>query len=254
MRFASGIRSAALLAVVAVGAFSGLGAAPAGVTQATLVPQDTCFLGFIGCSPAPAPTALPTPTPSATSGLPVLPLPTALPTPLANPLPPVAPQLAPVLSPTPTPSPSPSPIPVLAPADPGAMPLTRNPAKLSGSTLSISGLKGLGVVTVTLPDGSSMRVIKLEADHVSIDGFVLDAAGPDGHGVLTHATNMTADGSVVVYLDSIAGLLGSGASAVFDAVTPPTASDLGGLTALTLDLYGLSADVDTLTGSHEELH
>ncbi|GAA0993723.1 hypothetical protein [Subtercola frigoramans] len=252
MRFASGIRSAGLLAVVAIGVVSGLGAAPADMTQATLAPRDTCFLGIIGCSPAPAPTA--TPTPSATSGLPVLPLPTALPTPLANPLPSAAPLLAPTATPTPSATPGPSPIPVLAPADPGAMPLTRNPAKLSGSTLSISGLRGLGVVTVTLPDGSTMRVIKLEADHVSIDGFVLDAAGPDGHGVLTHATNMTADGSVVVYLDSIAGLLGSGAAAVFDAVTPPTASDLGGLNALTLTLYGLSADVDTLSGSHEELH
>ena len=135
------------------------------------------------------------------------------------------------------------------------MPLTRNPAKLSGSSLAIAGLQSLGVVTVTLPDGSTMRVIRLEADHISIDGFVLDAKGSDGHGVLTHATNMTANGSVVVYLDSVAGLLEDGTNAVFDHLNPPASlASLVGLTTISLDLYGLSGDTLTLSASHEELY
>ncbi|UFS59683.1 hypothetical protein [Subtercola endophyticus] len=284
MTVAQQLMRVTVVLAVAVGVASSIGAAPMPASSSVAVPatgtaarQGICLLGFIDCAAAPATSV---PSSSAVPGDPATSMPT--PVPVAVPVPsgvsggdpagiptpvpaipgvPAVPTVAPTGAAAPS-SPSPGapakstgPLAeVLAPADPNAMPLTDKPATMGADTLSISGLQSIGVVTVTLPNGDTARHIRLEADHISIDGFSLDTRDTDGHGVLTTASNMTADGTVVVYLDSIAGLLASGASALFDVLhTLPTAADLAGLTALKLDLYGLSGNTLTLTGSHEAL-
>jgi hypothetical protein len=168
---------------------------------------------------------------------------------------------------TPTPSPSPtarrSPTPstggssggALGP-DTGAPDLTLPAAQLSGSSISITGIRQLGLVTVHTLDGTPFTVIKLEADDVTITGFVLDVRRATGPSLVSTADTMHLHGHVQVWLDSLTATTLGGQGLTLGTHTTPIPGDElpSELLRVDLGLIGTTADSITYSNLHQSLH
>lgn len=180
----------------------------------------------------------------------------------------------PILLPCSSPSPSPSPTPLLplpnplsgtgsdatppaeAPAQPdtGAPVFTQPAAQLGGSSISFSGLQSVSAVTVPLADGSRIPVLKLVADDIVIDGFMLDVRKATGPALVSTADRMELRGHVEVYVDSLTATLPGGAGITLGAATPPPGDELPPtLLRVNLGLVGVTADSIVFAASHQAM-
>jgi hypothetical protein len=187
-----------------------------------------------------------------------------------------APTAAPTHAPTPAPAPSstsgPLPggtltipgvgttpgAPVAAPPvgvpDTGAPTFTLPAAQLQGSSISFTGLHSVTVVTVPLANGSRATALKIMADDVVIDGFMLDVRKATGPSLVTDADRMALHGNVQVYVDS-ATATANGTAITFGAATPPPGNELPStLLRVNLGLVGVTADSIVFTKPHQSLH
>jgi hypothetical protein len=145
-------------------------------------------------------------------------------------------------------------LPVFVP-DPTAPIMTLPAAQLGGSSISFSGLKSVSFVTVPLIDGSQAQVIKLEADDIVIDDFLLDVRRATGPSLVTNSSRMELKGNVVVYVDSLTATLldGTGISLLTD--TPPPSTELPPqLLRVNLGLVGVFANSITFTTVDQQIH
>jgi hypothetical protein len=207
-------------------ALSGVGAAPVPAADAS-----PCIPLLMNCGsgqPTPSPAQSPTP-------MPAVPLPGGGTMPGGS-------------------TPGATPAPVAALADPSAPTFTLPAAQLGGSSISITGLHSISVVTVPLADGTRTPVLKLVADDVAVDDFLLDVRKATGPSLVSNAGRMELRGNVIVYLDSISATLGDGTAVTFGAATPPPGGELPPtLLRPTLGLVGVTANSITLTPSHQSL-
>ncbi|MBG6058125.1 hypothetical protein RCH16_001639 [Cryobacterium sp. MP_M5] len=216
-----------LLAVVFLVSLFGIGAARAPASSGFCLPPLTeCS------SPAPPPPAPQEPTPA--------------PSPLGD----VPGGLGAVPGTSPPGPPAPA-----AVEDADAPTFTLPAAQLGGSSISFSGITAVTVVTVPLADGSRTPVLKLEADDIVIDDFLLDVRKATGPSLVTNSGRMELRGNVKVYLDSVTGTLLDGAAFTLGAATPPPGDELPpSLLKVHLGLVGVTANSITLTPSHQEIH
>lgn len=171
-------------------------------------------------------------------------------------------------SPTPTPGPAPTPIvplpglgatqgatpPASALADPDAPTFTLPAAQLGGSSISIKGLHSVTAVTVPLANGTRTPVLKIVADDVVVDDFMLDVRKATGPSLVTNATRMHLHGNVRIYLDSITGSLLDGTALTLGAATPPPGNELPPtLLRVNLGLVGVTAGSIVFTSPHQSL-
>ncbi|HTL40962.1 MAG TPA: hypothetical protein VL294_05785 [Pseudolysinimonas sp.] len=133
---------------------------------------------------------------------------------------------------------------------------TKPAAQLGAGSLAITGLHWLGLARVPMADGSHRVVIKMVADRVSIDDFLLDVKGHRGGAALvTDDANMTLSGHVEVYLDSLTATLPGGIGLSLLADTPPPEGELPPrLLRVTLGLVGVTADRVVHTDTHQQIH
>jgi hypothetical protein len=235
---ATGTLAIALCLVVATG---GIGAARVPDAREAL-----CLPILMTCgTPAPTPAPSPSQPPPGVPGLPGLPG-----------LPPVLPPVAGLPGvPGVTPAPTASGVPLIALADPNAPTFTLPAAQLGGSSISFSGLRSIGFVTVPLADGTRAPVIKLVADDIVITDFLLDVRRATGPSLVTNSGRMELRGNVQVYLDSISASLLDGTALTLGAATPPTAQELPPtLLRPTLGLVGVTANSITLIPSKQVIH
>lgn len=146
--------------------------------------------------------------------------------------------------------------PVVIGPDAGAPVFTTPAAQLGGSSISFSGLRQVGLVTVKRIDGSSFPVIKLQADDIVITGFLLDVRRATGPSLVSTADRMELRGNVSVWVDSFtASLLGGGALTLGTDQTPPPGNELPTQFArINLGLVGTTADSISYVNLHQELH
>ncbi len=184
------------------------------------------------------------------------------------------PVLLPCSSPSPSPSPSQSPLIPLPdpldgtggdatpPAEPstppqpdtGAPVFTQPAAQLGGSSISFSGLQSVSAVTVALADGSRIPVLKLAADDIVIDGFMLGVRKATGPALVSTADRMELRGHVEVYVDSLTATLPGGAGITLGAATPPPGDELPPtLLRVNLGLVGVTADSIVFAASHQAM-
>jgi hypothetical protein len=105
-------------------------------------------------------------------------------------------------------------------------------------------------VTVPLADGSRTTVIKLMADDISIDDFVLDVRRATGPSAVTNATRMELKGNVQVYVDSLSATLSNGLGISLLANTPLPGDELPHtLLRPTLGLVGVTANSISFTNN-----
>jgi hypothetical protein len=176
----------------------------------------------------------------------------------------------PTPSPTPKPSPiiplplgpgtlpgagsAPTPPPVVAVPDAGAPTFTLPAAQLGGSSISIVGLKSVTVVTVPLANGSRTPVLKIMADDVTVDDFLLDVRKATGPSLVTTATRMALHGNVQIYLDSLTATTLDGLGITLGAATPPPGGELPSqLMRVNLGLVGVTANSIVFTAPHQDL-
>ncbi len=149
-----------------------------------------------------------------------------------------------------------TPTPVLNPlANPNSPIFTLPAAQLGASSLSFSGLQQVAIVTVPLANGTTTPVIKLVADDIVINGFLLDVRRATGPSLVTSATKMELTGHVQVYLDSATLSLLDGTSLTLLANTPPPGNELPSqLLRVNLGLVGVTADQVIFTAPHQKIH
>lgn len=232
-----GTAIAAIGCLLAVPFLSGAAAAPAAALSAPR-PAEFCIPIILPCDdpePAPAPTPSGSPTDAPTD-----------PTVPADPADPVDPDPGAPDGPT-TPPAAP------AVADDSAPVFTQPSAQLGSKALSFRGLRGISVVTVPLADGSRVTALKLEADRITISGFSLTVRHDTGPVLTTTADEMTLDGHVAVYVNSLTATLPGGQSLTLGPDTPPPAEGLESLLGVTLGLVGSTADSITYTNTVQRL-
>jgi hypothetical protein len=212
-----------------------------GAAAPTERPTAWCIPLFMSCD-EPSHSPSPTPSPSASSepGLPGLPD-------LGGQSP------APSASPTP-PAPTEPEAPVEAVPDEGAPVFTQPPAQLGSDGLSISGLKGISLVTVPLADGTRAHALKISADSITITGFALTVGHAEGPALVTTADTMTLSGDVSVYLNSLTATGADGTSYTLGAETPPPRDGITPtLLRVTLGLVGATADSISYSNTDQQL-
>lgn len=210
---------AAIAAVLCV-ALSGIGAAPLPAAE----PAALCIPLLMPCGSQPTPS----PTPE-----PLIPLP---------------------LGPGTLPGTGSAPAPMPVAADAGAPTFTLPAAQLGGSSISIVGLTSVTAVTVPLADGSRTPVLKIMADEVTVDGFLLDVRKATGPSLVTTATRMALRGNVQVYLDSLTATTLDGIGITLGAATPPPGGELPSqLLRVNLGLVGVTANSIAFTAPHQDL-
>jgi hypothetical protein len=127
-------------------------------------------------------------------------------------------------------------------------------AQLGGSSISFSGLQAVSVVTVPLADGTRTPALKLVANDIAIDDFVLDVRKSTGPSLVSSATRMELRGHVQVYVDSVTASLQDGTTVSLGANTPPPGNELPStLLRVNLGLVGVIADSIVFTSSHQNL-
>ena len=147
-----------------------------------------------------------------------------------------------------------TPPPVAAVPDAGAPTFTLPAAQLGGSSISISGLKSVTAVTVPLANGSRTPVLKIMADDVTVDGFLLDVRKATGPSLVTTATRMALHGNVQIYLDSLTASTLDGLGITLGAATPPPGGELPSqLLRVNLGLVGVTANSIVFTAPHQDL-
>lgn len=212
----------ATVAVVLCLSLCGIGAAPVPTAE----PAALCIPLLMHCGSQSAPS----PTPK-----PLLPLP-------------LAPGILPGTDSATTP------LPVEAVPDAGAPTFTLPAAQLGGSSISIVGLASVTVVTVPLANGSRTPVLKIMADEVTVDGFLLDVRKATGPSLVTTATRMALHGNVQVYVDSLTATTLGGVGITLGAATPPPGGELPSqLLRVNLGLVGVTADSIVFTTPHQDL-
>jgi hypothetical protein len=216
----TGIAAKTAVAACLVVALGGIGAARAPAAERAL-----CIPLLTQCDPA-TPSPAPTPGPVQT---PIIPLPGPGATPGAAP-------------------------PAAALADAEAPTFTLPAAQLGGSSISIEGLRSVTAVTVPLANGTRTPVLKIVADDVVVDDFLLDVRKATGPSLVTNATRMHLHGNVRIYLDSITGSLLDGTALTLGAATPPPGSELPPtLLRVNLGLVGVTAESIAFTAPHQSL-
>lgn len=144
--------------------------------------------------------------------------------------------------------------PVQAVPDAGAPVFTLPAAQLGGSSISIIGLKSVTAVTVPLANGTRAPVLKIVADDVAIDDFLLDVRKATGPSLVTTADRMELHGNVQVYLDSVTAILPNGTPFTLGAATPPPGDELPStLLRVNLGLVGVTADSIVFAAPHQDL-
>jgi hypothetical protein len=139
--------------------------------------------------------------------------------------------------------------------DKGVPTFTLPAAQLGGSSISFSGLKSVTFVTVPLIGGRSTRAIKLEADDIAIDDFVLDVGRATGTKAVTNASRMELRGNVAVYIDSLSATLADGSGISLLADTPLPGNELPHeFLRPTLGLIGVTADSISFTSNDLAIH
>jgi hypothetical protein len=176
-------------------------------------------------------------------------------------------------TPSPTPAPGPAPVvplpgvgtvpgvvpgatpaPVIGVPDAGAPTFTLPAAQLGGSSISIGGLKSVTVVTVPLANGTRTTVLKIVADDVIVDDFMLDVRKATGPSLVTNAKRMALHGHVQVYLDSLTASLLDGTALTLGGATPPPGNELPPtMLRPTLGLVGVTASSIVFTAPHQSL-
>ena len=134
--------------------------------------------------------------------------------------------------------------------------MTLPAAQLGGSSLSFTGLQSVTLVTIPLANGSRVPVIKLVADSITINNFLLDVRRATGPSLVTTAGQMVVSGHVTAYLDSVTAttLAGLGLTLGTDQ-TPPPASELPSkLLRVNLGLVGIDANHISFTQQEQKLH
>lgn len=211
-----------VVAIVLCAAASGIGAAKVPIAE----PSALCVPLLMSC-PAPSPVPSPSPAPPL-GGL--LPLPGS------------------------TPAPDATAAPLPAVDDPGAPTFTLPAAQLGGSSISISGLKSVTLVTVPLANGTRAPAIKLVADGVTVEDFLLDVRKATGPSLVTTATRMELHGNVQVYLDSLTATTLGGLGITLGAATPLPGDELPStLLRVNLGLVGVTATSIAFIAPHQDL-
>jgi hypothetical protein len=140
--------------------------------------------------------------------------------------------------------------------DPDAPIMTMPAAQLGGSSLSFTGLQSVSLVTIRLANGTRVPVIKLVADSITMNGFLLDVRRATGPSLVTTAGQMVVRGNVRVYLDSVTGTtLGGIGLTLGTNETPPPSNELPSeLLRVNLGLVGIDADHISFTQQEQKLH
>jgi hypothetical protein len=140
--------------------------------------------------------------------------------------------------------------------DPNAPVMTMPAAQLSGSSLSFTGLQSVTLVTIRLATGARVPVLRLVADSITIDNFLLDVRRATGPSLVTTAGQMVVRGHVTAYLDSVtATTLGGLGLTLGTNATPPPGSELPSqLLRVNLGLVGIDADHISFTQQEQKLH
>jgi hypothetical protein len=114
----------------------------------------------------------------------------------------------------------------------------------------------VSLVTIRLINGSQVPVIKLVADSITINGFMLDVRRATGPSLVTTAGKMVVQGHVTVYLDSVTGttLGGLGLTLGTDQTPPPGDELPSELLRVNLGLVGMDADHISFTQQEQKLH
>jgi hypothetical protein len=214
----------------------GIGAArvPGSAHEALCVPL---LMNCTAPSPAPSPSKAPTPTPTPSTA-------------------PGGGLLGGILGGTGTGTATPPTAPLNILADPSAPVMTLPAAQLSGSSLSFTGLQSVSLVTIPLADGTQVPVIKLVANSITINNFVLDVRRATGPSLVTTAGQMVVNGNVTAYLDSVTGttLDGLGLTLGTDQTPPPGNELPSQLLRVNLGLVGIDADHISFTDQEQTLH
>ncbi|MEV4664364.1 hypothetical protein AB0J85_20735 [Micromonospora echinofusca] len=97
------------------------------------------------------------------------------------------------------------PLPRIAP-DPGQPVVAAVPSKLTGSKVTMYGLRFEGIVDLPTADGS-LRTLKFTMDRAVTDDFLLRAPGPAGRTMRFATDELTVQGDVAFYATRFAGRL-----------------------------------------------
>ena len=144
--------------------------------------------------------------------------------------------------------------PVIGVPDASTPTFTLPAAQLGGSSISISGLHSVTVVTVPLANGTRTTTLKIVADDVTVQDFLLDVRKATGPSLVTNATTMQLKGDVQVYLDSLTASLLDGTALTLLANTPPPGDELPPtMLRVTLGLIGVTANSIAFTAPHQSL-
>lgn len=140
-------------------------------------------------------------------------------------------------------------------ADPNAPVFTQPAAQMSGSSLSFTGLQSVSLVTVPTLDGSRVTVIKLVADSITINDFVLDVRRATGPKLVSTSDQMVLRGHVQAYVDSLSATLLNGTGISLLANTPIPGDELQPqLLRVSLGLVGVTASSISFANSHQHLY
>lgn len=190
---------------------------------------------------------------------PALPLP---PIPLPGPLPPLPDPIGPIVdgivdpllgdSGLPVvgdPVPVPAPIAVL---DEEAPVFTQPAAQAGAGSLEIVGLRSVGIVLVRTIDGDEIPVIRIVADSIAIDDFVLDVRpDEDSAAAVNDSARLELTGNVRVYLQSLTATGPGGVGISLLAPTPVPGDELPpSLLRATFGLVGATADSSVWEHTH----
>ncbi len=146
------------------------------------------------------------------------------------------------------------PAPVVGVPDPGAPTFTLPAAQLGGSSISFTGLQSVTVVTVPLVNGTRTTALKIMADTVTVEDFVLDVRKATGPSLVTTATRMELKGNVQVYLNSVTASLLDGTALTLGANTPPPGDELPStLLRVNLGLIGVTANSISFLTPHQAM-
>lgn len=91
-------------------------------------------------------------------------------------------------------------------ADPGQPKVARTPSKLTGSSLTMTGLRFEGITDLPTEDGS-LRVLKFSMRKAVTDDFLLRADGPRGLNQRYATDRLTVQGDVSFYTTRFVGRL-----------------------------------------------
>ncbi|PSK98265.1 hypothetical protein CLV30_12051 [Haloactinopolyspora alba] len=165
--------------------------------------------------PTDEPTTDPTGEPPEPTDEPTSPDPSGAQPPDPSPSPSESPDPSGTASPDPTPSPTESPVIEVpegeTPAEPRELetpdkPAGEEPAHLTGSQLTMSGLSYDGIVEVPT-DSGSIRSLQFSMDKSVVDDFSLLVPSSDGHDLLTLSNQLTVSGDVKFYTNRFSGRL-----------------------------------------------